>query len=234
MIKSSIYENKDVDSIKYTLYTIGLGILKLFSPFIPHITEEIFFEVYKQNEDDVSIHISGWPEPILIEKDSEVVGESVKRYISQVRAWKSENGIALNAELNSTATYAPKELISKYNKCEFVIKKTLKYPDCHEFIVGKPDIKEAITKVTPVYSKIGPTLKKDGKQLVKWISENQEKIIDIIEKNGDILLTEIPVLNSDKKDGLIKEGFIQIQKDIKVKGKKDSKILTFDDFYLEL
>ena len=28
--------------------------------------------------------------------------------------------------------------------------------------------------------------------------------------------------------------FKKIEKDIKIKGKKDSKILTFDDFYLEL
>ena len=234
MIKSSIYEKRDVESIKYTLHTVGLGILKLFSPFIPHITEEIFFEVYKQNEDDASIHISDWPEPILIDKKSEKIGESVKKYISQVRAWKSENGIALNAILNSTETYASEDLISEYKKCEFVIKKTLKYPDSHKFITGKPDIQERITKINPVYSRIGPTFKEDGKNLVKWINENQEEIIKKIERKGDIQLSEIPIIKSNEKKGIIKEGFVQIQKEVKVKGKKDSKILTFDDFYLEL
>ena len=51
MIKSSIYEKENVDSIKYTLYTIGLGTLKLFASFIPHITEEIYLDLYKQFED---------------------------------------------------------------------------------------------------------------------------------------------------------------------------------------
>jgi valyl-tRNA synthetase len=41
MIKSSIYENKNLDSIKYTLYILGLGTLKLFAVFFPHLTEEI-------------------------------------------------------------------------------------------------------------------------------------------------------------------------------------------------
>ena len=57
MIKTSIYENKNTESIKYTLYTLGVGILKLFAPFFPHITEEIYQDFYKQFEDDKSIHI---------------------------------------------------------------------------------------------------------------------------------------------------------------------------------
>ena len=233
MIKSSIYEEKDVGSIKFTLYTIGLGILKLFSPFIPHITDEIYTETYKQNEKVESIHISDWPEPVIIDNDSEKIGETVKNYISQVRSWKSEKGIALNATLNSTATYASKDFISKMKKCEFVIKNTLKYPDSHKFIEGKPDIQEKIIKISPVYSKIGPTFKKDGKNIVKWINENQDELIEKIEQKGDILLTEIPVINSDKKEGILKEGFIQIEKEVKIKGKKDSSIKSFEDFYLE-
>ena len=72
MIKSSIYENKNVESIKYTLYTLGLGVLKLFSPFIPHITEEIYNNFYQKFENDKSIHLSSWPEPVLIEDEKEV------------------------------------------------------------------------------------------------------------------------------------------------------------------
>ena len=234
MIKSSIYENKNVESIRYTLYIIGLGILKLFAPFIPHITEEIYFNFYKKFEGKESIHILDWPEPVLIDRETESAGESVKNYISQVRSWKSEKGIALNAPLKTTATYASKDLISKYKKSESIIKTTLKYPDSHKFIAGKPDIIEKITKIIPVYSKIGPVFKKDGNKLIKWIDESQDIIIKKIEEEGDIILSDIPVLDSNKKDRILKGGYIQIQKEIKVKGKKDSTILFFDDFYLEL
>ncbi|MCK4365194.1 MAG: valine--tRNA ligase [Thermoplasmatales archaeon] len=234
MIKTSIYENKDIESIKYTLYTIGLGTLKLFAVFFPHITEEIYADFYKKFEAAKSIHISDWPEPILVDKEKESAGESVKNYISQVRSWKSEQGIALNAPLESSATYSTSNYISKIKPSGAIIKSTLKYPDSHEFIPRKPDVEERITKVTPVYSKIGPTLKKDGKKLVEWINKNQDEIIKKIEKKGDIALSEISFLGSDKKDGLLKKGYIQIQKDAKVKGKKDSTILSFDKFYLEL
>ena len=58
MIKSSVYEKKNMESICYTLYTIGFGLLKLFAPFIPHITEDVYQAKYKSFEHDGSIHIS--------------------------------------------------------------------------------------------------------------------------------------------------------------------------------
>jgi len=234
MIKSSIYENKNVDSIKYTLYTIGLGTLKLFAPFFPHITEEIYSNLYKKFEEQESIHLTAWPETIILDEEKENAGEEIKKYISQVRSWKSEKGIALNAPINTNITYASGGLISKLKPNEQIIKTTLKYPDTHEFIAGKPDIEEKITKISPVYSKIGPTFKQDGKKLVDWISKNQEDIIKQIEEKGDFQISEIPILKSSLKRGLIKEGYIQVQKDFKVKGKKDSIIISFDGFYLEI
>ena len=234
MIKSSIYENKNVDSIKFTLYTVGLGILKLFAPIFPHITEEIYSNFYKKFEGTESIHLSSWPETVIIDEEKENAGEEVKKYISQVRSWKSQQGIALNAPINTDATYASKELISKLKTNEQIIKTTLKYPDLHKFVVGKPDIEEKITKILPVYSKIGPIFKQDGKILAEWISKNQDEIIKEIKEKGDLQISDIPVLKSSLKQGLIKEGYIQVQKDFKVKGKKDSIIISFDDFYLEI
>ena len=62
MIKGSLYNKENVESIQYTLYTVGLGIVKLFAPFFPHITEEIYHDFYKDYEGDDSIHLSAWPE----------------------------------------------------------------------------------------------------------------------------------------------------------------------------
>ena len=234
MIKSSIYTKDNTNSVNYTLYTVGLGILKMFAPFFPHLTEEIYYEHYKKFEKEKSIHISAWPESVLIDKEIEKAGEQVKNYISQIRSWKSEQGMALNAPVTAIATYASKNVISQLKPNNEIIKSTLKYPDKHEFIVGKPEIEEKIVKVKPVYSKIGPTFKKDGKKLVQWINENQKDIIKKIEKKGDILVSDIPVIDSSQKKGLIKEGYLEFKKDVTVKGKKDSNVLFFDKFYVEV
>jgi valyl-tRNA synthetase len=234
MIKGSIYHKENVDSIRYTLYTIGLGLLKLFAPIFPHITEEIYWDLYKEYEDDKSIHVSEWPEPVLIDEEKENAGESVKNYIAQVRAWKSEQGIALNAPVSATATYAPKETITKLKTGESVILSTLKYPETHKFITGKPEIQETITTIEPVFAKLGPAFKSDSNKISHWIKEHQEELIKTIDSRGDMFISEIPGVKVMKKEGLLKAGYIQVKREPGLKGKKGSTILSFDGFYVEL
>ena len=234
MIKSSIRENQNTESIKYTLYQLGIGTLKLFALFFPHLTEEIYQNFYQTYEKDKSIHLSKWPEPQLLDDKTEKAGETIKNYIAQVRSWKSEQGIALNAPIQTTATYAPKNTIQQIKTNQQIIISTLKYPKNHKFIEGKPKIEEKITKIKPEYSKIGPKFKNEGKKIIQWINKNQQKIINELEKNKDINISDILDIKSEEKQHLLKDGYIKIDKEIHVKGKKDSSIITFDGFYLEI
>ena len=234
MIKGSIYEKKDIESIRYTLYTLGLGTLKLFAPFYPHLTEEIYQNFYQRFEGIKSIHLSSWPKTEIIDDKKEKEGEMVKEYIAQIRSWKSEQGIALNAEVKAIATYASKDMISSLEQNKSIVKNTLKYPASHQFIQGKPKIQEKITKIIPVYANIGPTFKTEAKKLVIWLNQNQEKVISLIQKNGDVALSEIPEIKSDIDKKLLKDGFIKIEKEVTVKGKSDSLIVSFGKFYIEI
>jgi len=235
MVKSSIYEKKNVESIQYILYTIGLGILKLFAPFLPHITEEIYHNHYKKHEGDISIHVSKWPEPILIDEEFEKAGETVKDYISQVRSYKSELGIALNAPMNSSVTYASKEIISKIKPSSSIIISTLKYPQEHKFIEGEPAIEKIIKNVIPVHSKIGPNLKKEGKKFIEYIKNNNKDVIEKIQKNKDISLSDFyPAGSSVPDEKIIQDGYVKLEKEIVIKGKRDHKIVPFEGFYLEI
>ena len=230
MIKTSIYKNENVESISYTLYTLGLGILKLFAPFLPHITEEIYHQFYKKFESCMSIHVSSWPEIILIDNEAEQTGDNVKKYISEVRSWKSAQGMSLNAPMHAHTTYAGNN-INSYKPSESIIKSTLNYPNDHEFKSGEPaDGEEKITLVKPVRSKIGPLFKKESGKLIKWIDEHQDELIKIIENHGDIRWSEIPIVDIKNPDEpLIKNGYIQVKKE-----KKNKRILQFDGFYVEV
>ena len=235
MIKSSVYENENKESIAYTLYTLGLGIIKLFAPFIPHITEEIYQQHYKEFEKHKSIHIAPWPEEILIDKDAEISGELVKNYISCVRSIKSEQGIALNAPMKAFATYSTKSNISKIQSSGSIITSTLKLPKDHQFIEGKPAIEEKITAIVPVHAKMGPLFKNESKNIVKWIEKNREELAKKIRKNGDIKWSDIAVADAkDQSELLIKNGYIKVKKENQIKGKKDRAVLQFDGFYLEV
>ena len=235
MIKSSVYENENKESIEYTLYTIGLGIIKLFAPFIPHITEEIYQQHYKEFEKCASIHIAPWPEGIIIDEEAETSGELVKNYISCVRSIKSEQGIALNAPMQAFATYSTKSNISKIQSSGSIITSTLKLPKDHKFIEGKPAIEEKITEIVPVHSKIGPTFKNESKNIVKWIEKNKDELAKKIQKNGDIKWSDITVADAkDQSELLLKNGYIKVKKENQIKGKKDRAVLQFDGFYLEV
>ena len=234
MIKGSLYNKENVESIRYTLYTIGLGVVKLFAPFFPHITEEIYQDSYKTYEGDVSIHLSAWPQPILIDEEKEQAGETVKEYIAKIRAWKSEQGIALNAPLPALATYAPEELIARLKENQPIISSTLRFPSTHLFIPGKPEIQETITTIEPLFSKLGPTFKNDSSIIVQWIKTHQEELIKTIENGKDKPISEIPGVNTKTKETLHKSGYLQIKRDVGVKGKKGSTIVSFDGYYVEL
>jgi len=234
MIKSSIYKEENTDSIKYTLYNLGLGTLKLFSPFLPHITEEVYQNNYKRFEKYKSIHLSSWPKKILIENVKEKAGETVKNYISKVRSWKSSQGIPLNAPFKVVTTYASRKVISHIKPNKDIIVTTLKYPDSHKFIEGKPEIEEKIVGIKPDYKKIGPNLKSDVKKFVRWIENNQEKIIEKLEKKGDIRFSEIPALSIKSGEKIVDDGYIKTQKEITIKGTKDNHVINFDNFYLEI
>ena len=234
MIKGPLYNKENVESIRYTLYTVGLGIVKLFAPFFPHITEEIYYTLYKDYEGQHSIHLTNWPEPILIDEEKEQSGETVKEYIANVRAWKSEQGIALNAPVAAIATYASSEIITRLKPNDTIISSTLRYPEDHKFIIGKPEIQEIITAVEPVFATLGPTFKTDSSTISQWIKNNQAEIITKIDNNGDIFFSEIPAIKIKKKEGLLKAGYIKVKREVGLKGKKGSTILSFNGFYIEL
>ncbi|MDG6228971.1 MAG: valine--tRNA ligase [Candidatus Thermoplasmatota archaeon] len=235
MVKSYIFKNKEKESYQFTLYTIGLGVIQLFAPFFPHITEELYQSIYKQTQGHLSLHISQWPEPFHSDDQVLKQGEHVKKYIAMVRAYKSEQKMPLNAPLNSTATYADEDIIASLKNNEFVIKSTLNLPESHRFIVGKPQITEKITEIIPVYAVIGPQLKQNAKAIVDYIKNNQQALIKILEETGDLIWDNIPNISiEDRSESLLKNNLVTIKKQPQITGKKDTDIIQLNEFYLEI
>ena len=95
-----IYGQKACDSAKYACYYVLLGMLKMFAPVLPHITEEIYMDYYAEKENQKSIHVSGYLD-LGNDIDNSVVenGDKVVAIISQIRQFKSENKASLKAEI---------------------------------------------------------------------------------------------------------------------------------------
>lgn len=213
MVKHRIYEEKDENVIQ-VLYKIGLGIIKLLSPFLPHITEEIYNRNYADFEEDRSIHLSKWPTPILIDEKSEEKGEIIKKIVSEIRYWKSENGIALNASLPEVEIWGSKIKEIEPN----VIKSTLNIENL-EITTEMPEIEEVIADIKPDYSKIGPMFKEKSGKIIEWIENHGDEIAKEIEKKGEF---SMPTTEPISKD------YVKLEKKFRVKGKKID-LIKIDD-----
>ena len=176
MVKHRVYEKND-ESALFTLYIIGLGMIKLFAPFLPFITEEIYNSVYKKFEGNESIHLSEWPKPVLIDEEAEKKGEIVKEVISKIREWKSRNRIALNTPIKKVTIYGEIE-------GEDIISSTLKI---NEIKIEKR--KPVMRKIAiPLYQKIGPHFREKSKEIIQEIKNNSGEIAEEIEKKGFYLI----------------------------------------------
>ena len=114
LYKPEIYGEKSRYAVQYTLNIILKNILKLLSPFIPHICEEIWSNVYGGDY----VTVSRWPSfnEALIDDEVEKSGEIAKRLIKEIRKYKSESGIPLALEIKSVKIYINKGLESTINK----------------------------------------------------------------------------------------------------------------------
>jgi len=134
---------------QYTLYNVFLGIIKMYAPFMPHITEEIYHRLFSKYEGKISIHLEPWPEKY--EKIFLDEGRIVKEIIASLRRYKNENNLRV---LNEVIIISPKlDITSAYDS----IKGSLSISKLE--IIKNASLKEIIVEAKPDLSKIGPLLK---------------------------------------------------------------------------
>jgi valyl-tRNA synthetase len=207
MVKPFMYEKKNIESIQYTLYVIGLGITKLFAPFFPDVTEEIYYNQYKQFEEQESIHITSWPEPLFVDEKAEKTGEFVKNIISAIRNWKSKKGIPLNQEIRSAEIFTKNK--SALQETLEDIMKTLNIKQL-KLEKSTSDLREDISNIKPVYASIGKKFRKKVKHIIKKIElMNPQEVYDALEEKNalNIKLEDDEVVTLKKEDLLFEKTF---------------------------
>lgn len=103
-----IYGQEKCDSAKFACYYCLLGMLKMFAPVLPHITEEIYMDYFAEREGKKSIHISGYLDlGSEIDYDLITKGETIINVVSLVRQFKSNNKVSLKAVIKDATIYSP-------------------------------------------------------------------------------------------------------------------------------
>ena len=166
LVKHRAYADDD-DGARYALYTVGLGLLKMMSVFMPHVAEDAYQVNFREHEAPLSIHASPWPEVPASDEASERKGEVVRDIVAAVRAWKASKGLSLNAPIASIEVVGV-ESSRLVGGSEEDIKATLKAERLD--VLERVSLKESVVKVKPVHSKLGPAFRKDAKAISEMLA----------------------------------------------------------------
>ena len=101
------YSTDEVAATRWTLYTVGLRILQLYAPYMPHVTEAIYQELYKDKEAVPSLHQTRFEafQKVYKFSDSAQAIETLIEIISTIRKLKTEQQLSLKTELESLTLY---------------------------------------------------------------------------------------------------------------------------------
>ena len=117
LVKNRRLNGSSVDSLSAstTLILILENVLKLFAPFVPMITDEIWLTMYP---DKKSIHLQRWPQKIDVDLNniSSHEFEVAKESIASIRKEKTSNEIGLGKEVEKITITVNKEKIEALNQ----------------------------------------------------------------------------------------------------------------------
>lgn len=102
MYNVDVWGEEKVESGKYALYYSFLNVIKLFAPFIPFITEEVYHLYFSEVEGKTSVHRELWPifDKTMIDEVAEKAGDLLVELLTEVRKYKSQKGVSLKTELS--------------------------------------------------------------------------------------------------------------------------------------
>ncbi len=104
----ALYGEDEKKSAQRTLSFVLYRVLQLLAPIMPHVTEEIYQNLYLEEKRNGSIHSSPWPrhDKQRIDPEAERKGDLIIALITEVRREKSEKHLALNTQIKQLTVYA--------------------------------------------------------------------------------------------------------------------------------
>lgn len=101
LYQPDIHSEEGRAAAQAALYFALLGILKLYAPFVPHITEEIYQKGFRDWEGAASIHLLQWPQSEAPDEQLLLFGGEFKGALDCARKYKSEHGLSMRDAMDS-------------------------------------------------------------------------------------------------------------------------------------
>ena len=199
LIKGRLYEGRpgERDAARQALFTSLSASLRMLSPFAPFLTEEAWNGLPGT---EGSVHAQSWPDIEMDDEDAEATGAIIVDAASTVRGWKSDEGMALNEDLEKVEVYPndpPEAPVDTYDLSEAVNGPV-------HVREGEPNVELVPVEVDPDHATIGPEFRDKAGQVVGALEEmDPEAVKTQRDRDGEIevdLGNEVVVVPGDAVD----------------------------------
>lgn len=109
--KENKFSSESQKSAQYALFVVSLEVLKMYSPFVPHITEFIFQNLFRERTEEKFLSTSIFKN-LFFDQEAMGLGELVKMIVGEVRKYKTENNFSLREKISELKITAPSESMS--------------------------------------------------------------------------------------------------------------------------
>ncbi|HHH99947.1 MAG TPA: valine--tRNA ligase, partial [Thermococcus litoralis] len=230
MIKHRLYGDNEESKLKakVALHELLYNIILLLAPLAPHITEELYQEMFKDKVGAKSLHLLGWPayEEDRIDEEAETLGKLASEIIGAMRKYKNSHGLALNAKLKHVAIYAL-DSYDMLKALETDIAGTMNIEKL-EIIRGEPDLEERIIEIKPNFKSVGPKYGRLVPKITAYLKENARKVAKALKENGKVEFeAEEQKIELGKEDIVIRKAVFSEGEEVETVVVGDAVILFF-------
>ena len=194
LCKGRLYSGRpgERDAARHALFHALAATLKMLAPIAPFLTDELWRSLPLTDE---SVHATDWPDVPSPSSGSVRGGELVVEIASAVRAWKSDEGIALNEPLERVEVYTDIDLEKGLDTYD--LSDTINGPVYVR--AGRPNVERVPVEVEIDHSQIGPTFRDKASAVVSALEsadpgEVQAELLSRgavdIDANGEVVTVE--------------------------------------------
>jgi len=185
LVKGRLYNGRPGEraAAEETLYTAVTAVVRMLSPFSPHVTEEIWSHLPGT---EGSVHNATWPDVDMLDEDAEAAGEYIAETASEVRRWKSENHIPLNESLDRVELYF--DAGAEASLDTYDLSETVNAPI--KLVEGRPDIELVPVEADADDSKVGPEFRSDAGAVMQAVADADPAEIQAQIHSGDTVTVE--------------------------------------------
>jgi len=186
LVKGRLYNGRPGEraAAEHALYTAVTAVARLLAPFSPHATEEVWRNLPGT---EGSVHTAEWPSVDFRDEDAELAGERIAEVASEIRAWKSDQGMPLNADLDRVELYFDGETDST-RLDTYDLSETVNAPI--KLVDGRPDVELVPVEVDGDDAEIGPEFRSDAGAVMQAIAETDPAAIQAQMHSGDTVTVE--------------------------------------------